>query len=172
MLLSNRFNTHKLATSCGADALSQLDQGHLAPRTLQIIQSLLTDADTPAHMQHTQEQTGMLRRRQAVDALRVRATSFRDLGPSTIFQRAHASNCSSTVRTQHGHRREQVSPESTFTGRGCGSDHEGRARRHGNNMVPVTVQSGEGQEQVLFPKHFSIGRTPQSVQTRFLMALR
>ena len=77
--------------------------------------------------------------RQAVDALRVRTTSFRDLGPSTILQRAHASNCSSTVRTQHGHRREQVSPESAFTSRGCGSDYERRARRHGNKMEAVTV---------------------------------
>ena len=151
--------------------MSQLDQGHLAPRTLQIIQSLLTDADTPAHMQHTQEQTGMLRRRQAVDALRVRATSFRDLGPSTIFQRAHASNCSSTVRTQHGHRREQVSPESTFASRGCGSDYERRARR----STKWSQQHSERRRvraKYFSQSTFQSDEIPQYMQTRFLMALR
>ena len=82
-------------------------------RTLQIIQSLVTDADTPPHMQHTQEQTGMLQRmRMEQDRRTTPSVSvpwpFVTCWPSTILQRAHASKCSSTVRTQHRHRREQV----------------------------------------------------------------
>ena len=131
MSLSNRFNTSKLATSCGADALSQLDKGHFAPRTLQILQSLLTDTDTPAHMQHTQEQTCVLRR-MCMEQDRRSTPSVSVPRPFVTWgrlQRAHVSHCSSTVRPQHGYRREQVSPKSTFTMHGCGSDFERRARR-------------------------------------------
>ena len=83
-------------------------------RTLQIIQSPVTDADTPPHMQHTQEQTGMLRRMwdgTGQGGRRHRCAyhcPFVTCWPSTILQRTHAPNCSSTVRPQHGRRREQV----------------------------------------------------------------
>ena len=103
-LLSIRFNPSKLATSCCADALSRLHRGHPASRTLQIIQSLVTDADTPPHMQHTQEQKGMPRRmwmeqdRRTTPSLCV-PCPFVTCWPSTILHRAHAPNYSSTVHS-------------------------------------------------------------------------